>query len=387
MEGSYFTDLKLRASYGEVGNTSVDPYQTQGRLGGSVYAFGESPALGFALSEIPNKDLGWEVSKTLDIGIDYTLGKGRFGGAIDWFQTNTTDILLLRSLPYTSGYPSILQNIGATRTQGVEFSFSAGIFDNKDGFSWDLDFNIAGYKEEIVELALKDSAGNPVDDVGNSWFIGQPIRVFYDYEKIGIYQTNEETLALSAENKVPGEIKLNDTNGDGIITPDDRKILGTDTPDYYGGLNNKFAYKGLDLGIFFYFRQGQTIYSSFNSSNNSLFGRYNNLDVDYWTIDNPTNANPRPNENQESPRNASSLSYFDGSYIKLRNISLGYTLPKPITETLGMEKLRFAISGQNLWFITDYPTFDPEVSEDAGQASSNVVPSNKMWSLSLSATF
>lgn len=387
MEESYITDLKLRASYGEVGNTSVDPYQTAGRLAGTAYAFGESPALGFALSEIPNPNLGWEVSKTLDIGLDFTLGNGRFGGAIDWFRTNTVDILLNRSLPYTSGYQSILQNIGATRTNGLEFNFSAGIFENPNGFSWDMDFNIAGYKEEIVELALKDAAGNPIDDVGNNWFIGQPINVFYDYEKVGIYQTNEEALALSAENKVPGEIKLNDVNGDGLITPDDRKLIGNDVPDFYGGWNNTFSYKGLDLGIFFYFRQGQMLQSNFNSGNNSLFGRYNNLDVDYWTIDNPTNANPRPNENQESPRNASSLSYFDGSFIKLRNVSLGYSLPQSITEKLSMEKLRISVSGQNLWFITDYPTFDPEVSEEAGAASSSVVPSNKMWSLSLSATF
>ena len=122
-----------------------------------------------------------------------------------------------------------------------------------------MDFNVAGYKEEIVELALKDENGNPVDDIGNNWFIGQPIRVWYDYEKIGIYQADEEALANSQEQKVPGEIRLNDLDGDGLITPDDRKILGTDTPDFYGGFNNKFSYKGLELGVFFYFRQYKSI--------------------------------------------------------------------------------------------------------------------------------
>lgn len=387
MEDSVISELKLRASYGEVGNTSVAPYQTAGRLQGLRYAYGDAPALGFGLAEIPNPALGWEVSKTLDVGVDFGVLNGRISGTVDWFRTNTVDILLNRSLPFTSGYDNILQNVGATRTQGLEFAVRADIFDNEDGFSWKLDFNIAGYQEEIVELALTDENGNPIDDIGNQWFIGEPINVFYDYEKIGIYQADEEALATSAEQKVPGEIKLNDLDGDGLITPDDRKILGTDTPDYYGGLNNRFSYKGVELGVFFYFRQGQFLQSNFNTSNNTLAGRYNNLDVDYWTINNPTNANPRPDEDQESPRSGSSLSYFDASFVKLRNISLGYNLPNSITEKLGMQQLKISISGQNLWFITDFETFDPEISEDEGNLDSGVVPSNKMYSLSLSATF
>ena len=390
LEDTSVSQLMLRASYGEVGNTSVAPYQTAGRLEGVPYAFGETNALGFALGEIPNEDLGWEVSKTLDIGVDFGLFNGRISGTVDWFRTNTVDILLNRSLPFTSGYNSILQNIGATRTQGLEFAMSTQIFDNPDAFSWKLDFNIAGYREEIVELALKDENGNPIDDVGNNWFIGQPINVIYDYEKIGIYQTDEVALANSQEQKVPGEIRLRDVDGDGVITPDDRVLQGTDTPDYYGGITNKFSYKGLELGVFFYFRQGQTVTSNFHGGNNSLFARYNNLDVDYWTIDNPTNANPRPNENQESPRNGSTLRYFDGSFIKLRNISLSYGLPDSFVDKLGMEELKVSLSGQNLWFITDFETFDPEVAEDdndVGELGSGVVPSNKMFSLSLKARF
>ena len=388
MADTFVNELKLRASYGEVGNTSVLPYQTAGRLGSSVYAFGEAPALGFGLSEIPNEDLTWEVSKTLDIGVDYGFFNNRLVGSIDWFRTNTEDLLLERTLPTTSGYGIVLQNIGATRTQGLEFSISGGIIDNPgDGFNWDIDLNISGYTEEITELALKDANGNPIDDTGNNWFIGSPINVFFDYEKSGIYQTSEEALATSAEQKVPGEIKLRDLNGDGVITPEDRKVLGSDVPDFYGGFNNKFKFKGFDLGIFFTYRQGHMVQSNFHANNNALFGRYNNLDVDYWTVDNPTNAYPRPNENQESPRNGSTLRYFDGSFIKLRNISFGYTFPESITEKLKMEKLRLSVSGQNLWFISDYDTFDPEVGEDEGSLNSSVVPSNKMWSLSLNATF
>ena len=392
-----FNDLKLRASYGEVGNTSVDPYQTAGRLERTAYAWNESPAFGFALDEIPNSDLGWEVSRTVDIGLDFDILNGRLSGSIDWYRTNTEDILLERNLPYTSGYNSILQNIGSTRTTGWEFGLNANIIDRPQGLRWSLDFNISGYKEEITELALKDENGNSLDDVGNKWFIGQPIRVYFDYEKIGIWQANEADQANTVENKVPGEIKLADVDGDGVITPDDRVILGTDVPDFFGGLNSRFEYKGFDFNFFFFFRQGQMIRSRFHDSNNSLFARYNNLDVDYWTIDNPTNEFPRPNENQERPRDASTMSYFDGSYIKLRTLSLGYTFPAAVAQKLKMSNLRVYVTGQNLWFASEYDTFDPELgvnrslNEEEGtpdiQVGSGQVPSNRLILFGVRAQF
>lgn len=390
-DSSTFSDLKLRASYGEVGNTSVDPYQTQGTLSSTDYAFGEELALGFALGDIPNDNLGWEVSKTISAGIDYGLFNNRVTGSIDFYSTETTDMLLNRALPPSSGYSETFQNIGATSSSGVEFSLNGDILRNPEGFNWNLGFNISGYNEEITVLPLKDENGNSLDDLGNEWFIGSPINVFFDYEKEGIYQSNEVDLALTAEGKVPGEIKVRDQNGDGVITDADRIILGSDIPDYYGGITNSFAYKGWDFSFFFYFRQGQMIRSRFHDSNNALFGRYNNLDVDFWTINNPTNEAPRPNENQESPKNGSTMSYFDGSYIKLRNLQLGYNFPNSLTNKLNISNMRLYVSGQNLWFISDYETFDPEVSEEdddgGGGVSSSTVPSNSMWSIGFNITF
>jgi len=391
MENSNFlSDLKLRISYGEVGNQAIDPYKTQGALGSSDYAFGESTALGFFLRDIPNDALKWEVSKTIDFGFDYGLLNNRVTGTFDYFSTQTSDLLLNAGIPSSSGYQSALLNVGDTATKGIEFSINGDVV-RTDSFNWNVGFNIASYQEEIVEINTIDENGNPTDDIGNRWFIGEPLNVFYDYEKIGIYQTSEEALAASAEDKVPGEIKLKDQNGDGVITDEDRIILGTDTPDYYGGITNTFEYKGWDLSFFFYFRQGQTIRSRFHDSNNALFGRYNNLDVDYWTPNNPTNASPRPNENQERPRNGSTLTYFDGSYVKLRNLQLGYNFPSKLTDRLNISNLRLYVAGQNLWFISDYETFDPEVSEEddngGGGVSSSTVPSNKMFSVGLNITF
>jgi len=383
-DNNLFDDLKLRASYGEVGNTSIDPYQTLGGLERTTYAYGDAAAFGFALDEIPNSDLGWEVSKTIDIGIDYSILNGRFNGSFDWFSTKTSDILLARNLPYTSGYTNILQNVGSTATSGVEFNINAGVINNQDGFSWNIGFNIAGYKEEITELALKDEAGNALNDVGNGWFIGSPIEVWFDYEFDGIYQSNEIDIASSREAKVPGEIKLVDQDGNGVITPDDRIILGSDVPDFYGGIRNNFSYGGFGLDLYIYYRQGHMIRSRFHDSNNSLFARYNNLDVDYWTVDNPSNEAPRPNENQERPRDGSTLTYFDGSYIKLRNVSLSYSLPTSVIENLPVSNLRFYISGENLWFGTSYETFDPEAGNEIDDSD---VPSSRSILFGLKASF
>ena len=281
---------------------------------------------------------------------------------------------------------------------------NANVIDNPTSrLRWDINFNISHYTEEITELALRDAQGNAIDDIGNGWFLGRPIKVFFDYEKIGIYQIEEEELARNAEAKVPGEIKLKDQDGDGVITPDDRVVLGTDIPDVLGGLTNRFEYKGIDLSFFFYYRIGQMIKSGFHEGNNALFGRYNNLDVDYWTMDNPTNAFPRPNENQERPRNNTTLTYFDGSYIKLRNVTLGYNVPQNIAQKLKMSGLRVYLSAQNLWFWSAYETFDPEVDDDPevdrgpdgmpdgiadpAEARDKTIPSSRLFLVGLNLKF
>ena len=137
-----------------------------------------------------------------------------------------------------------------------------------------------------------------------------------------------------------GEIKINDANGDGKIDANDRVILGSAVPKWAGGMTNRFQYKGFDLNFFVFARIGQMIQSRFHDQNNLLFGRYNNLNVDYWTPDNPTNDFPRPNQNQEFPRNNSSMTYFDGSFIKIRNINLGYQVPTTFAKQMRMESLR-----------------------------------------------
>lgn len=385
MENAPFDELKLRLSYGEVGNTAISPYQTQGGLARTVYSWGGSSAFGYKLNDIPNSDLGWEISKTLDFGFDFTLLNGDISGTFDVYKTKTSDLILARNLPWTSGYESVFQNVGSTETNGVEFGFNAVVLNRPEGLNFDISFNISSYDEKITELALKDENGNPIDDIGNAWFIGQPVRVFYNYQYGGIYQLNEVDLAKTLEGKVPGEIRRADTNGDGEITPDDRIVLGSDVPDYFGGLTTNFSYGNWDLSAFFYFKQGQMINSNFHRGNNSLQGRYNNLDVDYWTPDNPGGMYPRPNIGNERAVDGDLLRYFDGSYVKLRNLTLGYNFDSEVAATMGMKNLRLYLQGQNLWFGADYDTFDPEVGEET--IDSGVAPSSSMWAFGIRANF
>jgi TonB-linked SusC/RagA family outer membrane protein len=386
------SDLKLRGSYGVVGNTSIDPYKTQGVLAKTVYSWNKTGnGNGFGLSEIPSPGLGWEKMATVDLGLDFGLFNGKLSGTFDAYVTNTTGLLLKRNVPLSTGYSFAFSNVGATRTKGFEITLHSNILTLANGFTWDADFNAAHYKEEIVDLAQRDAEGNLVSDTGNKWFIGQPLKVFYDYEKIGIWQANEKTEAASY-GAYPGEIKVKDqevtdSNGDGkpdAIGPNDRVILGNDIPSVYGGLNNKFAFKGVDFSFFLYYRLGYTLDSQFSADVASMQGRYNNVDVDYWTINNPTNSYPRPNFAQESPTYGTTLRYFQGGFVKLRTVSLGYNLPKSLTSAMKITSLRIYFTAQNVFAWSKYKLMDPESADSINVGD---VPSNKLFMGGINLTF
>jgi hypothetical protein len=225
----------------------------------------------------------------------------------------------------------------------------------ENGFRWSTDLNIYANKEEIVSLY-----GGKTDDPGNRWFIGKPLTVFWDLEKIGIWQLGEEDQAKVYSDGI-GQIKVKDQNGDGRINDQDRVILGSDVPKWSGGITNRFEFKGFDLSFFVFTRQGHMIRSLFHDNYNLLFGRYNNLDVDYWTPTNPTNAYPQPIFNQERPKYNTTMSYFDGSFVKVRNITLGYNFPTALAEKMKMQSLRLYVSAQNPFMFTNYVKgIDPE---------------------------
>ncbi len=344
----FIDNLKLRGSYGITGNTGINPYQTQPLLGRTTYAFGTAGAYGFRPVSISNPNLTWETTASVNAGLDFGFLDGRISGSLDVYQQNTTDLLMERQLPLTSGFGIVLENVGATRNTGIELAVSTVNLDLPNGLRWSTDLNFYSNREEIVQLY-----GGTQDDVGNSWFIGKPLTVFYDYEKSGIWQLGEEDAAKQYGEEI-GQIKIKDQNNDGKINSADRVILGSDIPQWAGGITNRFEFKGFDLSVFLNIRQGSLVRSLFHDNFNLLAGRYNNLDVDYWTPTNPTNAYPQPKQNQEFPKYRSSVSYFDGSFVKVRNIALGYNFPEGIAGKLRMKSLRAYVSAQQPFIFAPY---------------------------------
>ncbi len=372
------TDLRLRASYGITGNTGIDPYQTRGSLTRTIYSFGGNSGYGYAPGTIANPDLRWESSATLNFGVDFGLMENRFSGSIEVYQTNTKDLLLQRQIPITSGFNSVMENIGETRNRGWEINL---ITRNLTGgeFSWETTLNIFGNKEEIIDLY-----GTKTDDIGNEWFIGEPLTVWYDYNKLGIWQLDEdEEAAVYAMD--PGEVKVQDVNSDDMLNQNDRVILGSDMPTFTVGIGSRFEYKGVDLSFLFLGVFGHTIYNQFEVNNSTLQGRYNNLDVDYWTETNPTNNHPKPDGSMEYPYYSTSRGYYPGDFFKVKNIQLGYSLPITFLSKIRVKKLRVFINFDTpfIWsHLAD--NLDPEVY---GGTVSSDVPSTRMYSMGIFLDF
>ncbi|MDF7817810.1 TonB-dependent receptor [Runella sp. MFBS21] len=391
--------LKLRAGWGKVGNQGVAPYQTQGLLTRTAYAWGTTAAFGYRPNTIGNPDLKWETSATANIGVDFSFLRGRIQGSLELYETNTTDLLLSDQLPGSIGFGAVTRNVGQTRNKGIELGFTTVNVNTASGFKWTTDFTFTKNKEEIISLY-----NGKVDDLGNRWFIGQPLNSYFDYKKIGIWQLSEKEEAAKfypGDKANPlgagvGQIKVQDTNGDGIINALDRVLLGSDIPNFSAGFTTRFSYKGFDLSAFLFGRFGNMIVSGFHQDRNQLAGRYQQIKVDYWTPNNPTNEFPRPFSTQEFPQYNTTLIYFDGTFVKLRNVNFGYTVPQSVANKLKLESLRLYVSIQQpkIWseYRSKYNGIDPEATITSSgngttSVSSNVVPATSITTVGLNVRF
>lgn len=351
---SWVDALKIRLGYGQTSNQSVAPYATLGRLSTRPYNFGDEYSTGYYVSELPNNALGWEYSETFNYGLDFGLFANRLSGTIEYYTTKTKDLLLGVGLPATSGVGSYTANVGQTQNKGLELSLNGVIIDNREGWTWEVGANLYANRNKLVALA-----SGAMRDEGNWWFVGHPIDVIYDYEKIGLWQEGEPHLTAFEPGGNPGMIKVKYTgeyNPDGspvrAIGADDRQIMSIE-PKFQGGFNTRVAYKGFDLSTVAAFKSGGTLISTLYSSSgylNMMSGRRNNVQVDFWTPENTDAQYPKPGGimSGDNPKYGSTLGYFDASYLKIRTISLGYNFDKnPWLSDMGLNNLRLYFTAQN----------------------------------------
>lgn len=381
--------LKLRVGYGQTSNQAIAPYATLGGLGNRPYNFGnDTYATGYFVNSLPNADLGWEYSETYNIGVDFGFFNNRLTGSAEYYITNTKDILLGVNLPATSGVGSYTANIGETQNKGVELSLNGLIFENND-WSWEAGLNVYANRNKLVSLASGQTR-----DEGNWWFVGSPIDVIFDYQYQGLWQENDPHRNILEPGGNPGMIKVTYTgefNDEGVPTraigPADRQILDLQ-PNFMGGFNTRVGYKNFDLSIVGTFKSGGVLISSLHSSTgylNMMNGRRNNVKVDYWTPENTEVRYPAPGglASGDNPKYGSTLGYFDGSYLKIRTMTLGYNFDNATNWMTKAGLSRFRIYGavQNPFVLfspfNKETGLDPETNSFANQnaAITNALPS------------
>jgi TonB-linked SusC/RagA family outer membrane protein len=343
---NWLTNLKLRISYGVSGNTAVAPYETQGAYSKMAYTFGtdEVAAWGYVPTVIANPDMGWERTGELNIGLDYGFLNNRISGSIDVYERNTYDLLMNRTLPTVTGYSSVWQNVGQIRNTGIELALQVIPVQTKD-FSLTVKGTLSYNKNEIVKLF------NGTDDYeANLWFIGQPVSVDRFAKYIGVWQTDEADQAALYK-AVPGQAKLEDKNGDFVYDTNDMDIYNK-IPKWLAGLSISAQYKNFDFSVYSYGRFDYgTRMGSLTYDQGSC--RFNQIGVsDFWTADNPTNACPRPEIAAIGYESGSSWAWRDLSFVRIKNINLGYTLPAAIIGKIGGKSARIYIGVDNPFIFT-----------------------------------
>jgi TonB-linked SusC/RagA family outer membrane protein len=350
-DSKFVNNLKLRGSYGKAGNEAIGVYKTITTDGTVRFPFNGVSTIGTQAGNLGNSGLHWESTVTANIGADFSILNNRISGTIDAYKSHTYGLLLLEGLPAITGYGSVFNNIGKTANQGLELTLNTRNIDGKD-FRWESNIVFSTNKNKIVDLY-----GNKQSDVGNRWFIGQPIGVIYDYKMVGVWQNGQDASKQDPGAK-PGDLKFADTNGDGKITPDDRVIQGQTAPKWTGGLTNTFHYKNFNLSVFVQTAQGMLKNNAdLNYADES--GRRNTpVEIGYWT---PTNGN---NQFQAlTYTNTRGYGYpRDASYTRIKDVTLSYVVPQSVLSKIGVSGLTFYLSGRNLYTFTKWIGWDPEQS-------------------------
>ncbi|MGE6219631.1 SusC/RagA family TonB-linked outer membrane protein [Nubsella zeaxanthinifaciens] len=389
----FISDAKLRAGYGVTGNNRVTDYATYAQMNfdntsgtyNGYYSFNNSLAQGVFLSSLANEDLKWETTAQTNIGLDLGFFKQRVTITADYYKKKTTNLLLNAQLPYSSGYASAFKNIGKTSNEGLELSFTTENI-KTDKFGWTSSFNIAFNRNKVLELtqnqeSLVSTVGwdqNYRDLPAYIAKVGQPLGQIYGFIWDGVYQYQDFDLLPSGAYQLkstvatngnarsliqPGDIKYRDINGDGVVNDLDRTVIGRGYPIHQGGFSNNFRYKNFDLNIFFQWSYGNDVLNAnrllFEAGNKPYLNQYATYE-NRWT---PSNTNTTIfRVNGQGPNAYSSRVVEDASYLRLKTVDLGYKLPDALVKRIKMKSARLYVSAQNLFTITNYTGYDPEVA-------------------------
>lgn len=388
-KGGIVSDLKLRGSWGITGNQEgIGNYDSRSQANGGHNYNGQD---GIAITTLANPELKWEKSDQTNIGLDLSLFNDRVTVGMDYFIKNTKDLLYDRPLHATTGFSSITQNIGSMRNSGFEFNIESHNV-MTEHFNWNTQFNISTIKNELTSLI--DEKPIPV---GNHVLqVGKPIGSFYMYKIEGIYQDDKEVpQPLYAKGVRAGDIRYADMNKDGDLTPVDKTIVGKPLPDFFGGITNRFRYGDFDLTIFNTFSVGNDVYASgmggIDAVGHNNYGMRREIAANRWTGPGTSNSIPRAMISTHNTQ-ASTYLLHSGSYFKFKDVTLGYTLPSSLTHKLSISNMRVYVSAQNLWTISSYPGYDPEVSYSVNNSKTMgedamTVPQLRTFVFGLNLTF
>lgn len=399
-QASWVDMLKIRASYGSNGNQAISPYQTLNRLSLQKYTWGDGSVVNgtyIPSNGVGNPNLKWETTRTFNAGVDFSIFNGRLAGNVDVYVANTVDLLMSRTVPIMNGYRSIMDNIGQVRNKGIEISLSSVNVETKD-FRWTTGFNFSLNRDKIIKLRGKNKEGKEEDDIANKWFIGEPLRVFYDYNVVGTWQTNDagwdanKKKYFNAEGKeiqagaVPGSAKLEDVNGDGVISSADKKIIGSKLPSFLLSMSNQLNYKNF---YFSFVLNGS--FGQWREMHDYNFDRwmpsFNYLaDMDYWTPDNPTNEMTSP---AYIPYDKHTF-YKKVNYVQVKNITIGYTFNKNILNAIGINALGVNLSVNNLYTFSNIDNvlnFGSNSADGTARYMTHTYPTARSYMLGLNLTF
>jgi TonB-linked SusC/RagA family outer membrane protein len=345
----FVDNLKLRLSYGKTGNEGIGVYRTITTENATRFPFNGVSDIGLQAGTLGNGDLHWETTVGTNLGADFSILKSRIAGTIDAYTTHTYGLLLNQSLPSITGYSQVLNNIGKVANKGIDVTLNTRNIQSND-FRWETSIVYSVIRNKIVDLY-----GNGQSDIGNRWFIGNPISVIYDYKMQGVWQTGQDASKQDPGAK-PGDLKFADTDGDGKITANDRVIQGQTTPKWTGGITNTFHYKDFNFSFFIQTAQGMVRNDAdLNYADES--GRRNTpAAIGYWT---PTNGS---NSFQAlSYTNTRGYGYpRDASYTRIKDATLSYVVPAKFLEKAHIGNLTVYASGRNLYTFTKWVGWDPE---------------------------